>query len=548
MLERLNPTSTTAWKKLSKLAEEKGTLNLLEAFKTDASRFDKLHIQWDGILADFSKNIVDEEILQALSELMDECGVSEAIQAQMSGQPINETEKRAVLHTALRRPATDEVNVNGENIIPQIHNVLDRMYAFTDQVRSGHWKGYTNKTIQHIVNIGIGGSDLGPRMVYEATRPFSRPDLNFHFVSNVDGADIAQVIRDLDPSRTLFIIESKTFTTQETMTNAHTARSWFLQYASEKDIAKHFVAVSTNTEKVSAFGIDQKNMFEFWDWVGGRYSVWSAIGLPVCLALGKEGFSQFLAGAHAVDVHFESAPFRKNIPMMMAAIGIWYRNFLGAESVAILPYDQLLHRFSAYLQQADMESNGKSVDRSGGAVDYMTGPIVWGEPGTNGQHAFYQLIHQGTSLIPCDFIASVKPQHSFDDHHNKLLSNFFAQTEALMCGKNRETVEAELREAGKSDEEIARLTPFKIFEGNRPTTSFLFDEMSPYHVGQLIALYEHKIFAQGVVWNVFSYDQWGVELGKQLANAILPELESGEVGNHDGSTQGLITHYLNSKR
>lgn len=503
-------------------------------------------IQANGFLADFSKNKVDETALNLLESLFKEADVVSAIEQQYSGQTINETEGRSVLHSALRRPASDVVEVNGENVMPAIHAELDKMYAFSEKVRNGEWKGHTGETIRDIVNIGIGGSDLGPRMVYEALKPFSRPDLNFHFVSNVDGADIANVLRKLDPKRTLFIIESKTFTTQETMTNAHTARKWFMEYAqSESDVAKHFVAVSTNLEKVSEFGIDPANAFGFWDWVGGRYSVWSTIGLPVCLAIGQEHFSAFLSGAHEMDEHALRAPFKENVPMLMAALGIWYRNFLMAESMAVLPYDQLLHRFAAYLQQADMESNGKSVDRSGQKVTWATGPIVWGEPGTNGQHAFYQLIHQGTSLIPCDFIASVKPQHDLDDHHRKLLSNFFAQTEALMNGKSEETVIAELKAAGKSQAEIERLTPFKIFEGNRPTTSFLFDEMDPKSLGKLIAMYEQKIFIQGVVWDVFSFDQWGVELGKQLANVILPELESGNVGNHDESTKGLIGYYLN---
>lgn len=518
---------------------------MVDSFREDSQRFEKLSIQTPRLLADFSKNLIDETTLKLLKELFESTDVRGAIAEQYSGSPINETENRAVLHTALRRPATDEVIVDGVNVIPQIHEVLQKMYNFTDVVRGGEWKGYTGKSIQHVVNIGIGGSDLGPRMVYEALKPFSRPDLTFHFVSNVDGADIAAVLREVDPRRTLFIIESKTFTTQETMTNAHTARQWFLRYAKEeKHIAKHFVAVSTNREKVMDFGIDPENMFGFWDWVGGRYSVWSAIGMPVCLAIGKEHFADFLAGAHEMDQHFETAPFEENIPMMMAALGIWYRNFLGADSMAVLAYDQLLNRFAAYLQQADMESNGKSVDRNGETVDYMTGPIVWGEPGTNGQHAFYQLIHQGTSLIPCDFIASVKPQHSLDDHHLKLLSNFFAQTEALMTGKDEATVRAELKAAGKTEEEINRLTPFKVFSGNRPTTSFLLNTLDPATMGTLIAMYEQKIFAQGVVWNIFSFDQWGVELGKQLANVILPELESGKIGNHDGSTVGLIQHFL----
>lgn len=548
MLQRTVPTETQAWKKLEQHAREMHNFSILESFKAQPNRFEKMSIQHSKMLADFSKNKWTDETISLLKQLFEEVNISEAIRAQFSGDIINETEKRAVLHTALRRSSSEEVNVDGENVIPGIHKVLSDMYAFSKKVRGGEWKGYTGKSIQHVVNIGIGGSDLGPRMVYEALEPFSRPDLTFHFVSNVDGADISRVLREIDPARTLFIIESKTFTTQETMTNAHTARTWFLNYAKdEAHIAKHFVAVSTNHEKVTDFGIDANNMFGFWDWVGGRYSVWSAIGLPVCLAIGEEHFEAFLKGAHDMDEHFQSAPFEENIPQLMAAAGIWYRNFLGADSMAVLPYDQNLSRFAAYLQQADMESNGKSVDRNGKAVDYMTGPIVWGEPGTNGQHAFYQLIHQGTSLIPCDFIASVEPQHALEDHHRKLLSNFFAQTEALMTGKSEEVVRAELEKAGKSEDEINRLTPFKVFEGNRPTTSFLLKTLDPETMGALIAMYEQKIFAQGVVWNIFSFDQWGVELGKQLANVILPELENGNVGEHDGSTVGLINYYLENR-
>ncbi|TNE31545.1 MAG: glucose-6-phosphate isomerase [Bacteroidetes bacterium] len=548
MLERTVPTETQAWKKLEQHAREMRSFSILESFKAQSNRFENMSIQHPKMLADFSKNKWTEETISLFKQLFEEVNLSKAIDAQFSGDIINETEKRAVLHTALRRPSTDEVKVDGMNVIPEIHKVLASMYVFANKVRGGQWKGYTGKSIQHVVNIGIGGSDLGPRMVYEALEPFSRPDLTFHFVSNVDGADISHVLREIDPSRTLFIIESKTFTTQETMTNAHTARTWFLTYAKdEAHIAKHFVAVSTNHEKVTEFGIDAQNMFGFWDWVGGRYSVWSAIGLPVCLAIGEEHFAAFLKGAHDMDEHFRTAPFEENIPQLMAAAGIWYRNFLGADSMAVLPYNQKLSRFAAYLQQADMESNGKSIDRNGKNVDYMTGPIVWGEPGTNGQHAFYQLIHQGTSLIPCDFIASVEPQHALSDHHSKLLSNFFAQTEALMAGKSEAVVRAELEKAGKSEDEINRLTPFKIFEGNKPTTSFLLKTLDPETMGALIAMYEQKIFAQGVVWNIFSFDQWGVELGKQLANVILPELESGNVGQHDESTVGLINYYLENR-
>lgn len=545
MLQRKDPTQTKSWSELQSHSAEMTSFSIRQDFDNNPNRVDNFSVHHPQMLVDFSKNKWNYKTLDLLEKLFSEVGLNEAIEAQLSGKAINETEHRAVLHTALRRPKSDQLILDGVDIIPQIHAVLDKMYAFSKKVRGGSWKGYTGKSIQHIVNIGIGGSDLGPRMVYEALKPFSRPDLTFHFVSNVDGADISEVLRDLDPSRTLFIVESKTFTTQETMTNAETARNWFLSYAqNDEHIAKHFVAVSTNREKVSAFGIDPTNMFEFWDWVGGRYSVWSAIGLPVCIAIGEENFASFLNGAHEMDRHFQSAPFKENIPQLMAAVGIWHRNFCHAESAAVLPYDQHLSRFAAYLQQADMESNGKSVDRNGLPVAYSTGPIVWGEPGTNGQHAFYQLIHQGTSNIPCDFIACVQPQHSLTDHHQKLMSNFFAQTEALMNGKSEERVREELKQAGKSEEEIKRLTPFKVFEGNRSTTSILLNKLDPETLGGLIAMYEQKIFVQGVIWNIFSFDQWGVELGKQLANVILPELQQGKAGSHDPSTQGLIGYFL----
>lgn len=548
MLKRQTPTELKSWKALETHASEMKSFSIAEAFKSDSNRFNSFSIANESLLFDYSKHLVNEKTMTLLENLFEEASVKEAIRSQLTGEAINETENRSVLHTALRRPVKDALEVDGEDVIPQVHAELDKMYAFAREVRNGNWKGYTGKAIKYIVNIGIGGSDLGPKMVYEALYPFTRPDMQFFFVSNVDGADITKVLRQVDPQKTLFIVESKTFTTQETMTNAHTARKWFLSYApNEAAVAKHFVAVSTNHEKVVEFGIDPKNVFGFWDWVGGRYSVWSTIGLPVCLAIGSDHFKAFLEGAHEVDKELESKPFRENIPMLMAALGIWYRNFHGAESTAILPYDQHLHRFPAYLQQGDMESNGKSVDRNGKAVEYHTGPIVWGEPGTNGQHAFYQLIHQGTSLIPSDFIASVNPQHNLEDHHRKLLSNFFAQTEALMKGKSEDEVRVELKAAGKSEEEIARLTPFKVFTGNKPTTSMLFSDMSPKNLGRLIAMYEQKIFLQGVIWNIFSFDQWGVELGKQLANVILPELETGNVGEHDQSTTRLIQYYLERK-
>jgi glucose-6-phosphate isomerase len=438
--------------------------------------------------------------------------------------------------------------VDGKDVMPGVFEVLNQMKHFSEQVRNGQWKGYTGKAIKHIVNIGIGGSDLGPKMVAEALKAYQQPGLNLYFVSNVDGADMFETLKKINAEETIFIIASKTFTTQETMTNAHTARQWFLQFATENDIEKHFVALSTNAAAVTKFGINTANMFGFWGWVGGRYSVWSAIGLPVMLGIGYENFEAFLKGAHAADVHFQNEPFEKNIPMLMAAIGIWYRNFWGASSYAVLPYDQYLHRLAAYLQQADMESNGKSTDRGGQPVNYATGPIVWGEPGTNGQHAFYQLIHQGTELIPCDFIASAKPHHPHIDHHQKLLANFFAQTEALMIGKTEDEVRQDLESEGLSPEEQDELLPYKIFDGNRPTNSFLFAQLTPFNLGRLIAFYEHKIFVQGVIWNIYSYDQWGVELGKVLAKSILDEIKTQQINaEHDSSTQGLLQAYFHWK-
>ena len=545
MLNRTNPTDLPAWKQLQQHQSDLKSTSIAQIFSANPNRFAQFSIRDERILFDYSKNHLTEETLDLFAQLFSEASMAEAIQAQFGGVAINEMEGRAVLHTALRNRSNKPVMVDGVNVMPDVNAVLAQMSDFSEKIRSGSWTGFSGKPIKNIVNIGIGGSDLGPKMVAEALKPYQHPNLKLFFVSNVDGADMHETLKQVDADETLFIIASKTFTTQETMTNAHTARQWFLQFGVEKDVAKHFVAVSTNAQAVSSFGIDTANMFGFWDWVGGRYSVWSAIGLPIVLGIGFEKFEEFLSGAHWADTHFATQPFKKNIPMLMAAIGIWYHNFWGASSYAVLPYDQYLHRFAAYLQQADMESNGKSVARNGQPVAWKTGPIVWGEPGTNGQHAFYQLIHQGTELIPCDFIASANPHHDLKDHHQKLLANYFAQTEALMVGKSRANVEAELRKQGLTDAEIERLAPFKVFEGNRPTNSFLFDQLTPFNLGRLIAFYEHKIFAQGVIWNVFSYDQWGVELGKVLAKSILSEIENGKVDDaHDSSTAGLINSYF----
>ncbi|MDO8994476.1 MAG: glucose-6-phosphate isomerase, partial [Daejeonella sp.] len=505
---------------------------------------EQFSISFGDILLDYSKNRINSQTHDLLLQLAEECGLKDAIKQQFRGEIINETEGRAVLHTALRNPDRTGFILDGKDILLDIHKVLDKMEQFSDQVISGTWKGYSGKSITDIVNIGIGGSDLGPVMVTEALKAYSN-HLKLHFVSNVDGSHIAETLKNLDPETTLFMIASKTFTTQETMANAYSARDWFLKSGgNEKDVAKHFVAISTNEAGVAKFGIDTTNMFEFWDWVGGRYSLWSAIGLSIACGIGFKNFKELLAGAHDADNHFRNSDFRENIPVTLALLGIWYTNFFGAESQAILPYDQYMHRFAAYFQQGDMESNGKSNDRNGKPVNYQTGPVIWGEPGTNGQHAFYQLIHQGTKLIPCDFIAPAQSHNPIASHHQLLLSNFFAQTEALMNGKSREEVEEELKAAGKNANEIEELAPFKVFEGNRPTNSILIKKITPYTLGSLIAIYEHKIFVQGIIWNIFSYDQWGVELGKQLAGRILPELEDDQpITGHDASTNGLINQY-----
>ncbi|MEZ9184300.1 glucose-6-phosphate isomerase [Vibrio splendidus] len=545
MLKNINPTQTQAWKALTAHFESAQDMDIKELFAQDAKRFESFSTRFGSdILVDYSKNLIDAETMQHLFALANETEVKSAIEAMFGGDAINKTEGRSVLHTALRNRSDNPVMVDGKDVMPAVNAVLAKMELFTHRIVSGEWKGYTGKEITDVVNIGIGGSDLGPYMVTEALTPY-KTRLNMHFVSNVDGTHIVETLKPLNPETTLFLVASKTFTTQETMTNAHSARDWFLAEAGDDaHVAKHFAALSTNATSVAEFGIDTDNMFEFWDWVGGRYSLWSAIGLSISLSIGFDNFAELLDGAHEMDNHFASTEFESNIPVILALIGVWYNNFHGAESEAILPYDQYMHRFAAYFQQGNMESNGKFVDREGNPVEYQTGPIIWGEPGTNGQHAFYQLIHQGTKLIPSDFIAPAISHNPASDHHQKLMSNFFAQTEALAFGKTKETVEAEFLAAGKTAEEVAELVPFKVFEGNRPTNSILVKQINPRSLGNLIAMYEHKIFVQGVIWNIFSFDQWGVELGKQLANQILPELaDDAQVTSHDSSTNGLINAF-----
>jgi glucose-6-phosphate isomerase len=537
------PTSTEAWKKLKSHSEKMKGVHLRELFSADPNRFDLFSQREGDLLFDYSKNLISAETFLLLQELARECGLDEAIKAMFDGEKINKTENRSVLHTALRNFSGHPVWLDGKDVMLDIQRVLAQMKSICEKIHSGEWKGYTGKKIRHIVNIGIGGSDLGPVMVTEALRPYWVEGINVHFVSNVDGTHIAECLKVIEADETIFLIASKTFTTQETMTNAYTARNWFLEKAVDSShIARHFIALSTNEKAVTEFGIDKANMFEFWDWVGGRYSLWSAIGLSIALAIGYDNFELLLRGAHTMDLHFRNKPFEENIPVKMALLGIWYVNFMGAQSEAILPYDQYLHRFAAYFQQGNMESNGKSVDRNGHRIDYSSGPVIWGEPGTNGQHAFYQLIHQGTLLIPCDFIAPAISHNPIGDHHEKLLSNFFAQTEALMNGKTKEEAEAELSKLSATEKET--LVPFKVFEGNKPTNSFLIRKIDPFELGKLIAAYEHKIFVQGVIWNIYSFDQWGVELGKQLANKILPELKGDAVVTaHDSSTNGLINAF-----
>ena len=546
MLPRVNPLHTQSWEALTANFEQ-NDFDLRTLFHNNPNRFNDFSVKRPDYLFDYSKNLMDQSTKDLLLQLAEETKLKEAIDLMFAGDKINETEGRAVLHTALRDFSSNEILVDGKNIKPQIQSVLDQMKAFSEKVISGEHKGFTGKEITDVVNIGIGGSDLGPVMVVSALKHF-KTRLNVHFVSNVDGNHIAEVVKNLNPETTLFIVASKTFTTQETMTNANSAKDWFLKAGTQEDVAKHFVALSTNIPAVKDFGIAEENAFEFWDWVGGRYSLWSAIGLSIVLAVGYDNFEQLLKGAYETDTHFRTADFSENVPVLMGLLGVWYRNFYGATSHAILPYSQYLDRFAAYLQQGDMESNGKCVDRNGEFVEYETGPIIWGEPGTNGQHAFYQLIHQGTELIPADFIAYAKSNNKVSDHQDKLLANFFAQTEALAFGKTEEEAEADMVKAGVAEDKITQLLNYKVFYGNTPTNSLLINELNPFTLGQLIAMYEHKIFVQGVIWNIFSFDQFGVELGKVLAGNILPELEnSEEISSHDSSTNGLINYYKANK-
>lgn len=542
-LSSINPTKTEAWKKL--LAHFAITKNntMQELFKNDATRADKFHIQWKDFLVDFSKNRIDSTTVKLLLELAEECNLKGAIDSYFKGDAINKTENRAVLHTALRAPKNATVLVDGINVIPEIYAVKEAIKTFTNEIVLGNKKGYTDKVFTDVVNIGIGGSDLGPAMVVESLQ-YYKNHLNVHFVSNVDGDHVNEIIKKINPETTLFVIVSKTFTTQETLSNAETIREWFLQSATQTDVAKHFVAVSTNLQKVTEFGINPTNVFPMWDWVGGRFSLWSAVGLTISLAVGYENFEALLEGAHEMDVHFQETKFEENIPVVLALLSIWYNNFYGAESEAMIPYTQYLQKLAPYLQQGIMESNGKSINRDGKSVTYQTGTIIWGEPGTNSQHAFFQLIHQGTKLIPTDFIGYLKPLYGNKNHHDKLMSNFFAQTEALLNGKTAAQVQAEFDKANMPSAQAEFLLPFKVFEGNKPTNTLLIDQLTPRSLGALIALYEHKIFVQGVIWNIYSYDQWGVELGKQLANSILAEIETKTIKTHDSSTMFLLKHFL----
>ncbi|MDI6048533.1 glucose-6-phosphate isomerase [Flavobacterium sp. XS2P24] len=545
-LNTINPTETSAWKKLEMHYNEMQKASMQELFQLDATRTEKFNLKWNDFLIDYSKNIITQETLQLLLELADEVGLKSAIADYFDGAIINQTENRAVLHTALRAKESAVINVDGDNVVSEVYEVKSKIKAFTNEVTSGERTGYTGKPFTDVVNIGIGGSDLGPAMAVEALQ-FYKNHLNVHFVSNVDGDHVNEIIKKLNPETTLFVIVSKTFTTQETLTNSETIRKWFLESATQEDIAKHFVAVSTNIQKVTEFGINPNNVFPMWDWVGGRFSLWSAVGLTISLAVGYDNFDELLQGANEMDEHFKTADFDKNMPVTLALLSVWYNNFFGAESEALIPYTQYLQKLAPYLQQGTMESNGKSVGRDGKPVNYQTGTIIWGEPGTNAQHAFFQLIHQGTKLIPADFIGFITPLYGDNDHHDKLMSNFFAQTEALMHGKYGEQVQAEFDKQGISEEKAKFLLPFKVFTGNKPTNTILIQKLSPKTLGSLIALYEHKIFVQGIIWNIFSFDQWGVELGKQLANSILDEINTKTVKNHDSSTTYLLNHFLMNK-
>ncbi|GAA4058257.1 glucose-6-phosphate isomerase [Flavobacterium chungnamense] len=545
-LQNTNPTHTKAWQQLENHFTKMENNSIKEMFQNDEKRAEKYHIQWNDFLVDYSKNNINQETIDLLLNLANEVNLKDAISKYFTGDLINQTENRAVLHTALRAPENAVILVDGKNVMPEVFDVKNKIKNFTNEIVSGERKGYTGKSFTDVVNIGIGGSDLGPAMVVEALQ-YYKNHLNVHFVSNVDGDHVNEIIKKINPETTLFVIVSKTFTTQETLTNSETIRSWFLKSAQHEDVAKHFVAVSTNIQKVTEFGIDTNNIFPMWDWVGGRFSLWSAVGLSISLAVGFDNFDSLLKGANKMDEHFKTETFDKNIPVVLALLSIWYNNFFGAESEALIPYTQYLQKLAPYLQQGIMESNGKSIGRDGKPVNYQTGTIIWGEPGTNSQHAFFQLIHQGTKLIPTDFIGYVKPLYGNNDHHNKLMSNFFAQTEALLNGKTPEQVKAEFDKQAVSTEKAEFLLPFKVFSGNKPTNTVLIQKLTPESLGSLIALYEHKIFVQGVIWNIFSYDQWGVELGKQLANSILEEINSKKVNNHDNSTSFLLKHFLDNK-
>ncbi len=545
-LHKVNPLSTAVWSDLQNHFNEGTTHDIKRLFESDADRAAKFRIQWKEFLVDYSKNRITLETMTLLLDLAKSCKLSDAIKAYFNGETINETENRAVLHTALRSIDKKPILVNGTDIIPEIQEVKDKMARFCHTIIAGEARGYSGKAFTDVVNIGIGGSDLGPAMVVDALA-YYKNHLNTHFISNVDGDHVQEVLKKLNPETTLFVIVSKTFTTQETLANATTAQNWFLNHGRSEDIAKHFVAVSTNIEKVTDFGIDSENIFPMWDWVGGRFSLWSAVGLTIALAVGFDNFDELLTGAGEMDKHFRDSDFHENIPVVLALLTVWYNNFYGAESEALIPYTQYLQKLAPYLQQGIMESNGKSVDRSGNPIEYQTGTIIWGEPGTNSQHAFFQLLHQGTKLIPTDFIGFVKSCHGLQDHHDKLMSNFFAQTEALLNGKTPETVQDEFDQAQMNPEKAAFLKPFKVFSGNRPTNTLLIDKLTPHSLGALIAMYEHKIFVQGVIWNIFSYDQWGVELGKQLANSILDEFDGKAAKKHDGSTASLVSYYLEKR-